>query len=245
MMDTTLQLQGRALSETLAELQQRVRQSPGDAKLRTFLFQLLAVQGQWDRALAQLTTAGELDPSALAMVQVYRDAVRGEALRAEVFSGRRAPVVFGEPEPWMALMLEALRVSGDGQHERAAALRAQAFEQASASSGHVVTRAMEPVADTPPAGEAFTWLADADSRLGPCIEAYVLGRYWWIPFQRVRRMHVEPPTDLRDLVWTPVHFEWANGGEGLGLVPTRYPGSESAPDDALRLARRTDWQAVI
>jgi type VI secretion system protein ImpE len=57
-------------------------------------------------------------------------------------------------------------------------------------------------------------------------------------------MHVERPTDLRDLVWTAVHFEWANGGEGWGLVPTRYPGSEACEEDALRLARRTEWQEV-
>ena len=74
------------------------------------------------------------------------------------------------------------------------------------------------------------------------IEAVVLGRYWWIPVSRIRRMHVEPPTDLRDLVWIPVHFEWANGGEGYGLVPTRYPGSEAVDDDAIRLARRTEWR---
>jgi type VI secretion system protein ImpE len=27
------------------------------------------------------------------------------------------------------------------------------------------------------------------------------------------------------------------------LVPTRYPGSEDAADDALRQAQRTDWEA--
>jgi type VI secretion system protein ImpE len=240
-MTSSLDLQGRPLAETLATLQSRVRQAPGDAKLRVFLFQLLAVLGQWDRALSQLGVAGELDPAALAMVQTYRDAVKAEALRAEVFAGRRTPVVFGEPEPWVARVIEALEVAGSGRHAAAAALRAEAFEQAPATAGRVVTAAMAPEGDAPPAGEPFAWIADADSRLGPMLEAVVLGRYWWIPLQRVRRMDVERPTDLRDLVWTPVHFEWANGGEGWGLVPTRYPGSEAAEDDALRLARRTEW----
>lgn len=241
-MSTAFDLKGRPLAENLADLQARVRQAPGDARLRTFLFQLLAVTGQWDRALTQLGVAGELDPGALAMVQTYRDALKAEALRAEVFAGRRSPVVFGEPAPWVALVLEALQLDAQGHHARAAALRADAFEQAPATAGRIVTVGVEPEGDAPPAGEPFAWIADADSRLGPMLEAVVLGRYWWIPLQRVKRMDVERPTDLRDLVWTAVHFEWANGGEGWGLVPTRYPGSEAAEGDALRLARRTDWQ---
>ncbi|MBS1173150.1 MAG: impE, partial [Proteobacteria bacterium] len=38
-------------------LQDQVRARPGDAKLRVFLFQLLCVLGQWERALNQLDTA--------------------------------------------------------------------------------------------------------------------------------------------------------------------------------------------
>lgn len=243
-MSNALDLKGRTLAESLAELQQRVRQSPGDAALRTFLFQLLSVLGQWDRALAQLEVAGELDPGALAMVQIYRDAVRAEPLRAEVFAGKRTPVVLGEPEPWNALLLEALKLAGDGRHAEAAELRATAFEQAPAVAGRIVTATTPDGGDGPPTGEPFAWLADSDARLGPVIEAIVLGRYWWIPMHRIRRLHVEPPTDLRDLVWTAVHFEWANGGESWGLVPTRYPGSESSEDDALRLAGRTEWREV-
>ncbi len=241
-MTTALDLKGRSLDATLAELQQRVRQAPGDARQRTFLFQLLAVLGQWERALGQLVMAGDLDPGALAMVQTYRDACQAEPLRAEVFAGRRSPVLLGEPEPWMALMLEALRIGGEGREAEAADLRAQALEQAPATAGRVVTLAMPDTAEAPAPGEPFEWIADGDSRLGPLLEAVVLGRYWWIPFQRIRRMHFERPSDLRDLVWAPVHFEWSNGGEGWGFVPARYPGSESAADDAIRLSRRTEWR---
>jgi type VI secretion system protein ImpE len=245
-MNAALDLKGRSLAETLAELQNRVRTQPGDAKLRTFLFQLLSVMGQWDRAINQLGVAGELDVSALAMVQMYREALKCEALRADVFAGRRSPVVFGDPEPWVALVIEALKLSAEGRHEQAATLRAQAFEQAPATSGKLLTAAAEAAAtgDDRPAGEPFEWIADADSRLGPILEAVVLGRYMWIPLSRVRRIDVEAPTDLRDLVWAPVHFQWINGGEGVGVIPTRYPGTEASTEDALRLAKRTEWQLV-
>ena len=82
---------------------------------------------------------------------------------------------------------------------------------------------------------------DGDSRLGPVLEAIVNGRYYWIPFQRIRSIQVEKPVDLRDLVWMPAHLTWANGGESVGLIPTRYPGSESSADPAVRSGRKTDW----
>ena len=239
-----MDLKGRPLAETLQALQDRIRKEPGDAKLRTFLFQLLAVMGSWDRALAQLTLAGELDPAAIPMTQMYGDGIKCEALRAEVFAGKRTPVVFGDPEPWIALMIEALKLSAAGEHVRAAELRAQALEQAPATSGSVVTVNDKAEGDEPTAGTPFEWLADADSRLGPILEAVVNGRYMWVPLSRVHRIDIDAPEDLRDMVWTPAHIEWANGGEVIGMIPTRYAGSEAVEEDAIRLARRTEWSEV-
>lgn len=45
----------------LKYLQDGVRANPSDSKLRVFLFQLLSVLGQWDRALNQLNVAAELE----------------------------------------------------------------------------------------------------------------------------------------------------------------------------------------
>jgi type VI secretion system protein ImpE len=93
--------QGR-LDDALKSLQDVVRRNPADAKWRVFLFQLLAVRGEWDRALNQLNVAAELDPLNLAMAQTYREALACEALRSAVFSGARSPVVFGTPSQWTA-----------------------------------------------------------------------------------------------------------------------------------------------
>jgi len=212
----------------LASLQSLVRAEPADAKHRIFLFQLLCVLGQWERALTQLNVAGELDPGALGMVQVYREALRIEALRADVFAGKRSPLVFGEPEQWVAMLLEALRLGAEGEYAQSQALREQAFERAPAVPGQVD-------------GRPFEWIADADPRLGPTIEAIVNARYYWIPLHRIAQMRIEKPVDLRDLVWMPVEFEWTNGGHAVGLIPTRYPGSEVASDPLLKLARKTEW----
>jgi type VI secretion system protein ImpE len=219
------------LNGALAALQDQVRRDPSKADLRVFLFQLLSVLGQWERAATQLEVAGELDPKTLAMVQMYREALKCEALRAEVFAGRKSPLVFGEPEEWLALLIEALLVSGTPRAAQAEALRARALELAPATSGSVN-------------GEPFAWLADADSRLGPVCEAIMNGRYYWVPFARLARVDIEAPTDLRDVAWMPAHFQFANGGESVGVIPSRYPGSESAADPQLCLGRKTIWQEL-
>jgi len=72
-------------------------------------------------------------------------------------------------------------------------------------------------------------------------EVIIDGKYYWVPFLRVRSIRTEPPQDLRDLVWTAAQFVWANGGESPGFIPTRYPGTEKAADNSLRLARKTEW----
>src|SRR5690349_1941438 len=182
----------------LTLLQDKVRSYPSDAKLRIFLFQLLSVTGQWERALNQLNVAAELDPGALAMAQMYREALRCEVLRAEVFAGKRSPMVFGEPDQWLALLIESLLLAGRGQMNQAQQLRESAFDMAPESPGTLD-------------GQAFQWIADADMRLGPVLEAVVNGRYYWMPFSRLSRIDIEEPADLRDMVWMPAHLQFANG----------------------------------
>jgi type VI secretion system protein ImpE len=219
------------LDLALTLLQEQVRKSPERADLRVFLFQLLCVLGQWDRALTQLDVAGEMDAGTLAMAQMYRETIRCEQLRTEVFAGRRSPVVFGEPEAWVAWIIEALGAEGAARADQAQELRSRAFEAAPASAGSID-------------GQPFEWIADADMRLGPICEAVINGRYYWVPFARLSRLDIEAPTDLRDVVWTPAHFQFANGGETVGVIPTRYAGSEAADQPSIRLARQTVWHEV-
>lgn len=223
-----ISLKDGRLDEALAQLQDQVRKQPNEAKLRVFLFQLLALNGQWDRALNQLNVCGNLDAANLAMVQTYREAIRCELLREKVFNGDTSPLVFGEPEQWIALLIEALKLSAQGKFAEAGGLRDQAFEMAASTSGSFN-------------GKGFDWIADSDTRLGPVAEAIVNGRYYWIPFNRIAKIVIEAPVDLRDLIWLPVQFIWANGGSAVGLLPSRYPGSAHADDSALRMARKTEW----
>jgi type VI secretion system protein ImpE len=228
-MDAESSLRGGDPREALHLLQDQVRARPADAKLRVFLFQLLCVLGEWERALKQLDVAATLDPGALAMAQTYREGILCELLRAQVFAGRKSPMIFGDPEAWLALLIEALLREGRGEDTAARDLRQEAYAQAPETGG---------VID----GQRFEWIADADMRLGPVIEAVINGRYYWVPFPRLARMVIEAPADLRDCVWMPAHLQFDNGGEAVALVPTRYPGSEASDDGAIALARKTVWE---
>ena len=216
------------LPQALAQLQDQIRSQPAKADYRVFLFQLLSVLGEWERALTQLDVAADLDAGTLAMVQTYREAVRCEVFRNDVFAGKRSPLLFGDPEPWVALVIQALGLSANGEHAKAQALRQQAYEDVALTSGTVD-------------GEPFDWIADADSRIGPFLEAIVNGNYYWIPFQRIQRIQLEAPEDLRDMVWTPAQFTWTNAGQMVGLIPTRYAGSETSEDSQIRMSRKTEW----
>ena len=70
------------------------------------------------------------------------------------------------------------------------------------------------------------------------------GRYFWLPFNAISTLTMEPPIDLRDAVWTAATLTLINGGEIVALIPTRYPGSTSGDDGAAKLARSTTWADV-
>ena len=212
----------------LPDLQARIRKEPQRADLRIFLFQVYCLQGEWAKASAQLQVIEELDKEALPMVQTYREALRCELLRRDVFAGERTPLVLGDPQDWLAWLLEANRLLAQGHVQQAAEMRTKALDAAPAVSGNID-------------GQPFEWLADADSRMGPVLEAVLNGKYYWIPLQRLAKIAVDAPADLRDIVWTPVVLTFTSGGENVALVPTRYPGTEAHADTKLRMARATDW----
>jgi type VI secretion system protein ImpE len=212
-------------------LQRRVRERPADAALRVFLFQLLCVLGQWQRALNQLEVCGELDAATLPMVNTYREALKCEAVREAVFAGQTTPMIFGQPQAWIASLVEALQADARADASLAARLRADALAAAPATAGTLD-------------GTAFDWIADADSRLGPVLEVVINGRYGWAPFGALAKIAIEAPADLRDMVWAPAQLSLRNGGETVALVPTRDPGTPASADPALQLSRKTEWVEI-
>jgi type VI secretion system protein ImpE len=231
-MDAASYLKEGRLEESLAELMDRIREKPEDHSLRVFLFQLAAVLGQWDRCLTQLRLVETMKPETEWLGKAFQQVVQAEFVRSQVFAGKVAPLLFGEPEAWMGWFIQAHKLSLEGNLAEAKALREQALEAAPANPGTINNR-------------PFEWLMDADSRLGPFLEVIMGGSYYWVPFSRIRVVRAQEPSNLRDLVWMPVSFTWTNGGEAPGHVPVRYAGTELQASNELKLARRTDWVSLV
>ncbi len=220
-----------SLAHQLQELQLHIKRDASSAKLRIHLFQLLCILGNWQRALGQLQLSAQLDAHALPMAQMYREAIKCEMFRAEVFAGKRNPQVMGTPPPWIGLLIEALRHDGLDDAPHASDLRTQAMEAA------------VPVVCSVD-GVSCEWITDGDCRLGPVCEVFANGQYFWLPFESFSAIRVEAPVDLRDLVWAPAELLLPNEGRVPILIPTRYPETTAAVwenADLLMQSRVTEW----
>jgi len=214
-------------------LVERIRSAPEDQAARMFLFQLLAVCGEWDKAATQLRALAQLDPETRMLSLVYGQLIAAEKERAEVHTGRRPAPVLVESSPWVAQWAAELN---------AAAVGVGAGDGADAAPDRR-SDLLEAAPDTPGAwnGEAFGWIMDADDRFGPTLELMIDGAWGLVPFEAVQQVSSKGPRDLRDLVWLPVEVTLRSGQTASGFLPVRYPGSETAADPRARLARVTDW----
>ena len=222
-------LQLGQLTEALQGLTVHVRHQPQDVSARVFLFQLLALLGQWERAQVQLNVAGELDSANVPLVNAYSVALKGEQKRDQVFAAQATPDLPGIAAQWREPLLRALHALRAGDIATARTLREAAFSSADAVSGHVD-------------GARFAWIADADTRFGPCLEIILNTGYAWIPFADLLELRFEQPTDLRDMVWAPVQITWRGGQQAVGFIPSRYPDSLQVGESGLALARQTKWR---
>ena len=214
------------LAQVFMQAQARVKAAPMDLAARSSLWQVFAVRGEWERALAQLDMMLRLDASWALEVQGCHALIDAERLRSEVFAGRKPPVFLGPPPSWSGELVAGVDCVARG--DRAAAQRhfARVLEDAQPRAGVLN-------------GAAFEWICDADARLGPCLEVVAQGRYVWIEFGSIRRVVCEPPAELRDVVWQPAKLEVDDTGSLDVFLPSRYPGAQT---DEHRLARQTDWE---
>ena len=223
------------LPQTIERVKDRIRKEPAEAEHRQFLCYLLCLQGDWDKAKKQLDVAVELKPENQLHGLIVHTLMSGERSRAAAFAGDETPMILGEPAEWIATLIEALRLDAEGKSDEAEKLNLKAFEAAPEVSGSIqVANEAAPI--------AFNWFADADTRLGPVIEAFVNSAYYWIPVTRIRKIEMEAPSILSDFVWQPVRMELTTGGVQEGFLPSRYFGSEQSDDSRIVLARLTEWQ---
>lgn len=215
--------------EQIQECISSIRREPAAVTRRVALAQLYMAVRDWQKAADQLERAAQLAPACIPLATAYREAIRCEMFRDQVFAGARVPSVSDAAPRWLNSLASALHQQALGELEQAAQIRAHAFAEAETCRFHV---------DEQPA----TWLADADSRLGPVCELFMHGQYHWIPFTSIATLAMEAPVDLRDLFWAPCSVQLLDGQAFHALLPCRYPADQSEEEDDLLLGRRTQWR---
>lgn len=225
-------LKDQPLSTALAQTESEVKAFPADADKRAGWVQLLLLYGDWQRATAQLQAWQALAPQAKPTTQQLADTVAAEIRREQVFRGEIPPAFLTPPCAWLSALANALQAST----ERADELRNQAFQQAAESAG---TFSQSDVGEQT-ASVDFSWLADADSRLGPVCELILDDGYYWVPFQDIESISFQAPQNAVHLIWAHTMVKWRSGKQQVCQIPARYPLTATT-NDSQRLGRQTDW----
>ena len=79
------------LDEAVAALGAELRERPGDARARVFLFELLCFAGEYDRAEKQLAAVAQGNRQAEQGAWLYRSVLQAERTRQALFAGGGAP----------------------------------------------------------------------------------------------------------------------------------------------------------
>ncbi len=220
------------LGGALEQLTKEVRSDPTNLQLRTSLFELLSLTGEWDRAEKQIqATAQEGNPQSQIAAGVYRANLQAERDRAQVFAGKARPQLLRPAPEYVELHLSALQRIGEGKLEEARALLDRAEEERPALPGKAGERAFED-------------FRDYDDRTGGVLEMVVKGKYTWLPLEQLRRIEITPPKKLRDLIWPGARVEADDGTSADVFLFGLYAGTPAYPEDRVRLGRMTEWKAL-
>jgi type VI secretion system protein ImpE len=217
------------LDDAVAAAQAALRKSPTDLNARVLLGELLAFTGNLERADVVLDAASAIDPTTALVVAEFRQLIRADMARRQLFRDGRVPEFLADPTEAQRLQLAAL-----------VALRAG--DTAEASRQAEAAEAVRPHASGKHGDAAFDDLRDADDLLAGSFEVLTTtGKYFWIPTERVVALEFHAPKRPRDLLWRRASMSVAAGPDGDVYLPAVYV-SDDPLSDALRLGRETDWR---
>ena len=220
------------LDEAVETLTGEVKAHPSDTSLRVFLFELLSLSGDLERAarhLEVIALQGDVVTNSIA-VQVYRQLLTAEHVRRQVFHGEALPKFVLTPPAYLDNYVVLLKTLARRTKDVASAAAA-AEDGLPDISGRFGER-------------EFSTIRDADDRVAPVIEVFHGADYLWLPIEQVTRLRVTRPRNLRDLVWTHATVETYESSVGDVFVPALYVDTHAHTDNQVRLGRMTAWEAV-
>lgn len=224
-------LDAAKLKEAIDAVTQEVKANPADAKLRTFLFELLCFAGEWDRAEKQVDVIGAQNATAAMGVLVFRQNIKAERERQRLFADGVPPSFLKEPPEYVDRHVSAIDLLRIGKTDDARTLLDTAEEDRPAISGTID-------------GTPFEDIRDFNDLVGPVLELIVKDKYTWVPFEQIKSIEIPEPKTLRDLLWAPARILAVDGTVGEIFIPTLYAGSSAHENDLVKLGRMTDWKEL-
>lgn len=219
------------LTDARKILVEQLKASPGNAQARTLLFQILIVNGEWEKALNHIEMLATQSNEPVASIEVYRNLIAAEKERLDVFQLKKIPSFLPETPSYWEDYLEALKLIS-AEKSDAAIEKIKSIDH----QRPVVTGKLN---KTP-----FTGFFDTDSTLSCFIEAIEYERYLWIPIESIRELVISAPETFMDLIWAKGRITtW--GGLTMGcFFPAIYPNSFSSKDERIKMGLMTDWKPL-
>ena len=222
-------LQQGELTAAIDQIISEVKARPTDTSARIFLFELLCFAGELDRAEKQLDVIATQSTSAELGVLAYRNCLKAERERRQLWKDGTPPHFLSEPPPYIDLQLDAIKKTIAGELGEARALLDQAESQ-------------RPESPCLCDGEKVYDWRDADDFTASILEVIVKDEFVWLPIEQIRTLTIAAPETLRDLLFVPVQVETIDGMLGQFFAFTLY--ENSSPDNLIRLGRKTEWEPL-
>ena len=220
------------LNAAIEALTQEVREAPTDPQKRTFLFELLAFAGDWDRAEKQVAAVAGADaPSQM--------------------GNRGLPW----PPPGRTGPGPGLRRKGAAPLPPGGSLVRREEPRRNWPDQRGELRRRPVPSWTRPRKNALPFPASAARKLSAtCATSTTSWPAWsrWssrgstpgFPLEQAKSLEPNPPKKLRDLIWPGAHITADDGTSGDVFLFALYPGSSAHADNLVKLGRMTDWKSL-
>ena len=230
-MDAKQLFESGQLSDAISSLTQQIKSNPTDIGFRTFLFELLCFNGDWDRAVKQLDVISQHDVQLDPIAQAFRNLVKAEQTRGRLFSDGLKPDFLLDPPDYVHKHLQAGNRLRENNYSQAKSLLDEAETNRRDISGTLD-------------GSEFKDFRDCDDLLAPILELFVVDQYVWLPFEQITTLEISAPQKPRDLLWSSCDITLSDGSPCHGFIPVLYWGSCEQDDEQIRLGRMTDWNTL-
>ena len=229
-MDAENLLKSGHLSKARENIVQEIKLSPEDIDKRMLYVKILICCGELDKALKNLDIINAQQTDLTEIIQEYTKLIDAEKNRAELFQNNETPEYFPTDPVYKS----------DVQQ-----LRKQLFDKPDDALKTIeIIENKRPVLTGTLNEKKVDGIVNTDITLAFSLEAFIDGKYVWIPFETLKELTITQPKFFFDLIWSQASLTTYNGLCINCYLPVLYPNSYSHENDQIKLGKMTDWEKI-